>query len=223
MGVQLVPVANIRPYTTDREKVAFAKEFLRKRTSAFKKDIEICLTPNNSGSHAYFPALITCISFMDFLSGLYAGTMRKHGFEHFLSFATAFMDSSKYRNEDMEILYEGFRHKIAHLGHPYFVFDTDTSTKLNGKRRRRLVTWTVYAARRAQPLEVVHYQTIQTPKKSISPWPVYFDSRLCISVRSFATDIAQTLRGPRGFIERLQGDASLRAKFTECMRALYPN
>ena len=39
----------------------------------------ICLTADKAGHHAYFPALMTSIGFADFLSGLYAGTLDRHG------------------------------------------------------------------------------------------------------------------------------------------------
>jgi hypothetical protein len=53
----------------------FAKVFLDGHRERFRKDIAICLKPDANNSHAYFPALITCIAFLDFLSGLHAGKL----------------------------------------------------------------------------------------------------------------------------------------------------
>jgi hypothetical protein len=215
-------MSKVGPYITADQKLAFARELLRGRAKSFKKDIDICLTRNASGSHAYFPALSTCISFLDFLSGLYAGRVHGHGFQEFISYAASFLDNRKYGAEELEILYEGFRHKIAHLGHPYSVFDTDTSRRLKGRRKKRLVTWTVYAGRRRRPLELIEYPTMQQVQRSLAPWTVPYDSRLLIGVRCFASDICQTVRGHTGFIKRLETDQSLMSNFSNCLQFLYP-
>ena len=64
-------------FSSDAEVVKFAKAFLREHLERFRKDIGICLTRDKNKAHAYFPALISCISFADLLSGLYAGTLDK--------------------------------------------------------------------------------------------------------------------------------------------------
>ena len=46
--------------------------------SSFRKDTNICMTADKERHHAYFPALITCIAFSDFLSGLHAGNIKSH-------------------------------------------------------------------------------------------------------------------------------------------------
>jgi hypothetical protein len=215
-------MSNVRPFGSRQEKIAFARELLRGRARSFRKDVDICLSRNETLSHAYFPALSTCISFLDFLSGLYAGTMHGHGFKEFMIYTTTFLDPSKYGEEELEILYEGFRHKIAHLGHPYAVFDTDTSPRLVNKRKRRLVTWTVYAARRKNPLELKVYQAQQTVRKALAPWPVSYDCRLCISTRTLAEDIRRTIRGKHGFLYRLATEPALLSKFSNCLTSIYP-
>jgi hypothetical protein len=65
----------ITPFKTDKELIAFARSFLRDRVKSFRKDIAICLTADQKRHHAYFPALITCIGFLDLLSGLHAGRL----------------------------------------------------------------------------------------------------------------------------------------------------
>jgi hypothetical protein len=68
--------------------VAFAKAFLDEHLERFRKDIRICLTRDKKNSaHAYFPGLITCISFADFLSGLYAGKLDGHTLKELRSYA----------------------------------------------------------------------------------------------------------------------------------------
>jgi hypothetical protein len=58
------------PFSSERELIDYANWFLRDRANAFRKDIEICLTANSDRQHAYFPALITCIAFLDPLSAV---------------------------------------------------------------------------------------------------------------------------------------------------------
>ena len=66
---------SIAPFKTDQELLTFARKFFANRVETFKKDIAICLTPNEREEHAYFPALIICIAFVDLLSGLHAGAL----------------------------------------------------------------------------------------------------------------------------------------------------
>jgi hypothetical protein len=68
----------VLPFQSDAEVAEFAGKFLREHVERFDKDIAVCLRlwPDENGSHAYFPALITCIAFAELLSGLYAGDLR---------------------------------------------------------------------------------------------------------------------------------------------------
>ena len=126
----------VRPFTSDAEVVRFAEEFLDEHRKRFEKDIAICLKANDENSHAYFPALITCIAFLDFLSGLYAGTLETHSLKELKDYVRNFMDPSEYTEDRLNVLYELFRHKVAHLALPYAVFDTSTKPKTFGQRRR---------------------------------------------------------------------------------------
>ena len=67
----------VLPFVSDAEVVQFAKAFLDEHLDRFNKDIAICLKADAKKRHAYFPALITCIAFLDFLSGLFAGSLEK--------------------------------------------------------------------------------------------------------------------------------------------------
>jgi hypothetical protein len=117
----------IQPFTSDKEVVQFARAFLANRVGTFRKDIQICLTPDKNKTHAYFPALITCIGFADFLSGLHAGRLEGHSLPELKAYAKKFMSPVTYEDFTLEILYEMFRHKLAHFAHLYSVFDTSTA------------------------------------------------------------------------------------------------
>src|SRR3979490_2112330 len=85
----LMPVL---PFASDTDVVQFAKAFLDGHVERFRKDIAICLTRDAGKSHAYFPALITCIAFADLLSGLYAGKLDGHGLEELKNYVSQFMN-----------------------------------------------------------------------------------------------------------------------------------
>jgi hypothetical protein len=156
----------------------------------FAKMLGICMTADSNGHHAYFPALITCIAFLDFLSGLYAGKLKGHNIVDLIRYANKFMDRNRYRHIDL--LYIMFCHKIAHIAYPYIVFDTSTDNYLSSQRHRR-ITWTVYASRRTQPIELIDFSSPRSDLKTIVPWPVTYDSGMLISIRSFQTDVIKSI------------------------------
>lgn len=212
---------SISPFGSEKELVAFARLFLRARLTTFRKDIAICLTANNRGEHAYFPALITCISFVDFLSGLYAGKLDGHGLKELQRYARTFMVAKNYDADRMGILYECFRHKVAHLGHPYAVFDTSTKRTLASQKQRR-IAWTVYASNRAVPIELTDYPQPRSLVKTKTPWTVYYDCRIKISIRRFSVDICKSIYGPGGYLKLLESDPLARQHFAKCMVDYFP-
>jgi hypothetical protein len=86
----------IKPFKSDKDLTTFARKFFRDRVGTFRKDLRICLTADDDRHHAYFPALITCIGFLDLLSGLYAGKLEGHSLSELKSYAVRFMDAKDY-------------------------------------------------------------------------------------------------------------------------------
>jgi hypothetical protein len=114
---------NVYKFATPAQVMRFANVFVRQRTSDFKKNVDICLaarkTRLNDVDHAYMPGLMTCLSFLDLLSGLYAGKVRGHNDVHFLDFTRRFFPKGRYEEDHLRLLYIEFRHKLAHLAHPH--------------------------------------------------------------------------------------------------------
>ena len=210
----------ISPFRSDRELIEFAREFLRGRVNLLQKDVAICLTANKQGGHAYFPALMTCIAFLDLLSGLYVGRLKGQGLNDLVVYAQTFMNAAHYDRLRLAILYEGFRHKIAHLCHPYVVFDTATTRKVPGCRRR--VTWTVCAGNRPVPIELIRYPSPRTLKETLTPWPVTYDHRVKISIHRLKVDAVKSIYGSSGYLQRLKSDWSAGERFACCMNDYYP-
>jgi hypothetical protein len=210
----------LKPFKSDKDLTTFARRFFRDSVGSFRKDMAICLTANANRSHAYFPALITCIGFVALLSGLYAGRIEGHNLNELKSYAARFMDVTKYHPLHLEILYLAFRHKIAHLSFPYLVFDTTTRKEFARQKPRRM-TWTVHASKRSNPIEVVDHGP-KLFERSVRPWPVSYNCRVVISVRAFQIDIVKSIYRPTGYLHCLQSDLATRENFAKCMKFLFP-
>jgi hypothetical protein len=210
----------IKPFRSDKEIITFARSFFREYVGSFRKDLRICLTADANRSHAYFPALITCIGFLDLLSGLYVGNIEGHSVSELKSYAARFMDRTKYHPLHLEILYLVFRHKIAHLSVPYLVFDTARRKEFVGQKHRR-ITWSVHAGKRSSPIEVIDHAP-KPFKRSLRPWDVSYSCRVHISVRTFQIDVTNSIYGTTGYMQHLQSDLIARENFAKCMKVLYP-
>jgi len=212
-------MTNVRPFKTLAEQALFAWEFIDRRLWGFDKDINICLSEDAQGDHAYMPGLMTCFSFLDFLSGLRKGSVNDHGMWDFVNFVLEFTPRDRYGPKTLRILYVAFRHKLAHLGHPYFVLDTkaDPSKRLDDLPRM-LLTWEISSAAREPPIELIDYPVPQRTRQQPVPKEVYYDHRICISVRTLADDAMEAACAYRS---RLEDDGALLAKFVQCMNEFY--
>jgi hypothetical protein len=209
----------IAPFKNDEELVTFARKFFANRIETFRKDIAICLTPNESGQHAYFPALIICIAFAELLSSLYAGTIADHKLkgEELKLYAKQFM-KAEYTDNRLDVLYEFLRHKVAHLAYPYAVFDTHTKTIFRGQPRRR-VTWTIHETEQRPAIKITDYSTPKQLVKTPTPWPVWYDCRIEVSVCSLATDIVWSIER---YLRELQSNPKAQQSFAKCMEFYFP-
>jgi hypothetical protein len=208
---------SVHPFASDADVVKFAKAFLDEHLDRFSKDIAICLKADAKKRHAYFPALITCIAFLDFLSGLYAGTLKTHSLKELKDYVRNFMDPCEYTEDRLNVLYELFRHKVAHLALPYAVFDTSTKPKTFVGQQRRLITWTVRASGPRPSICLVPEK--KDISKAVTPWCVSYDHRAVISVRSFASDIIKSVRK---YLRHLKNDQPARDHFKLCMNTYFP-
>jgi hypothetical protein len=214
---------SIAPFVSDKELVGFAKSFFHNRLETFRKDIAICLTRNDRGEHAYFPALFICIAFADLMSALYAGRLRTGGLSDFKAYVTKFMPHPEYYADQLDILYECLRHKVAHLAYPHAVFDTDGAYSATFKgRRRRLVTWTICANARRPAIELIDLPAARELQRAAPPWRVVYNSRIIVRVRRFHVDIVKSIYGRSGYLQHLASDSEARKRFANCMKGYFP-
>jgi hypothetical protein len=212
---------SIAAFKSDAEVARFAQRFLKSRVETFKKDIAICMSPNAKGEHAYFPALIICISFADLLSGLHAGKLESQGLKDLRQYAGNFMDP-EYTADPLRlnILYEFLRHKIAHLAYPYAVFDTHTKQRTFGERRRR-VTWRIHDSKQRPVIDVIDF-----PKKYLNrentPWRVSYNCLIEVGVDDFAKDIVSSIYTQSGYLQHLCSTRVARERFARCMNEYFP-
>ena len=196
----------------------FAQQFLANRLEGFKKDMRVCLRPDEQEPNkvAFFPGLLTCISLLELLSGLYAGKVTGHSPARAHAYAAQFMDPQIYSDRNVEILYGVYRHKIAHLGHPYYVFDTGTNpTKFPGPRQR--ITFNVRAGG-ATPAVFLHKHVGIVSHLKV-PWSVPFDHEAIITVTTFRDDVLDSIPN---YLAAVSASPDLQQKFELCMKEFFP-
>jgi len=205
----------IRPFEMDADKVAFAQEFLGRRIWGFKKDVNICLTTSTEGNHAFMPALMTCISFLDLLSGLRVGLVDGHKMDDFLAFMREF--GPRYDEWHLRILYVVIRHKLAHLGHPLFVLNTATEPKRIGGPPM-LLGWKISRDAHEPPIAVYDLGGVWEVKGQPVPWAIYVTHEIHISIRTIANDAPLIAEA---YFQRLRTDRHLMDNFSKCMHEFY--
>lgn len=206
---------SISPFSSHNKVLCFAKEFVLQRLDGFRKDTNICLT---HGKHAYFPALLTCISVLDLFSALYSNDFRKANLADLKKYAARFMDKKKYSTLNLEVLYVAFRHKLAHVSHPYFVLNTATHQQISKSMR---LTWNVAAGWRELPIEI-RPEPGKHIVKALHPWMVPYDHRVFISIPHLRWDIIESAIGLNGYLKALAKSPLLRSRFAKSMVEFYP-
>jgi hypothetical protein len=200
-----------------------AVESVAVRVNGFRKDMAICLRgcrrkyhANGELKHAYFPALMTCLSFMEFLAGLDAGCVTASGkdsVKQVKKFAKEHMDQIVYRDEMIDILWVGFRNKMAHLAHPYFVFDTSKSKPVLSPTRR--IRWSVSEKKSDPHLKLERKErTIDRPG---FPAPVQSDHLLHISLPVFRDDL---LKASKAYAGTLKEHSAKMVNFEKAMNVI---
>lgn len=208
-------------FSNVNELVGYAKKFVDHRIEIFRKDISICLKADKKQRHAYMPALITCISLLELFSGLYAGKLTWIKLDGIIEYSKKFLDTNAYTCDRLAILYEMFRHKIAHLSIPYGVFDTHSVGKnhILTIAPRRLITWHINATSRNPPIDIYPEKGFLTEQP---PWPVNYDHKCKVSIHRLRVDICKSATGTGGYLDNLKSDAKARKHFENCMLNFFP-
>lgn len=195
----------------------FARRFVEGRLAGFRKDMEICLTPSVSKTargvtHAYFPALGACCGTLEYLSGLYRGDLRRIGWQQIADWAEHFLVQPDYDRECIRVLFDAFRHPVAHRGIASGVWIDRNRGDGHGRR----LTWKVLANHKRPACEV------RTEKGELTkdpPWPCSYTHRVYIHLKRLQADIQM---GALSYCKAIDDDVQLQNHFLACMRQLYP-
>ena len=195
----------------------FAPAFVEGLLARFEKDMAICLTPakalrGSRPTHAYFPALAACCGFIEYLTGLHRGNLKRIGWQQVAAWAAVFMSQPDYDRETIRILFDAFRNTVAHQGIASGVW-VDPNRGVGEGRR---ITWRLTADARYPGCDVVPEVRELTRDP---PWPCSYTHRVHIHLKRLSIDIREAARRYR---DRVARDPDLQASFLACMRQLYP-
>lgn len=117
----------------------------------------------------------------------------------------------RYDDYRIKLLYIVFRHKLAHVSHPYVGFDTSKVDALKSRSMR--LAWSITAFPRAEAITLKSLRRPRAPRWPM-PWPIEVDHNVEISVYTLAEDVIKT--APK-YVAALKTDMGLQAKFRSCM------
>ena len=195
----------------------FAKRFIAGRLAGFDKDMRICLTgvpsPTRPGlTHAYFPALATCCSTLEYLTALHRGNTHGVGWQQVRDFATAYLPQPDYDAEVVRVLFDALRHPVAHRGIASGVW-VDRS---NGPNHGRRVVWKVSADARRPACQVLSEPGLLTRDP---PWSTQYTHRVHVHLRGLWVDLR---RAGTKLTKDIRSSHELQQNFLACMRQMYP-
>ena len=195
----------------------FAHDFIRKRAGGFRKDICICLkdTPSDDGksvTHAYFPALAACCAFIEYLTGLHRGRLGGVGWVAVDTWAAQYLDRAHYPSDIVRVLFDGFRHSVAHRGIATGIWVDRHPT---GAPVRR-ITWKLDEKAENPSCRLVEDagELARDP-----PWPCRHTHRMHIHLAALSQDLCS---GAGQYADDVARDPALQRTFERVMQALYP-
>jgi hypothetical protein len=143
------------------------------------------------------------------LAAFHSGKFKHVGKRYVKVFCAAYLDGQVYDPDVMDVLWEAFRHKLAHLSYPQFVFDTalDGGFSGNHKYANMRITWLLDEKSRSDHLRIL---PDQGDSKGTTPYPVPYDHRIYISLADFRRDILNAINA---YCVSLQSDSNLMTNF----------
>jgi hypothetical protein len=167
----------------------FAAKFIKGRLLGFSKDMRVCLTPIKSTTrdgltHAYFPALAACCGLLEYMTSLSVGKFKGIGWLQVADWTDKYLSQPDYPAEPTRILFNAFRHPVAHRGIATGVWVDQLSTSGGGPIR---VVWRVSAGSKRPACQLL-------PESGAivrdSPWECRYTHRMHIHLKALAADLA---------------------------------
>ena len=195
----------------------FADQFIRNRLAGFEKDMQICLTPapsqaTSGNTHAYFPALAACCGILEYLSALYRGNIKGIGWQQVADWAQRFLPQPDYDRETVRILFDAFRHSVAHRGIASGVWIDRNQGSGHGRR----MTWRIHADAIRPACRVLKENAVLV---NDPPWPCRYTHRVHIHLKGLQVDIRKAAKLYR---KAISNESQLQSNFESVMRQLYP-
>ena len=195
----------------------FARRFVLDRVAGFEKDISICLTPTPSKTrpgktHAYFPALGACCGMIEYLTALRTGKTGGIGSQQVVQWAEEYLPATEYGSDEVRILFEAFRHSVAHRGIASGIWVDRSPGPGHGRR----VTWKVKADAIRPAIQIVAESGVLTKDP---PWECRYSHRVHIHLKSLKVDIREAAKR---YGSEVVENLDLQERFLRCMRQLYP-
>jgi len=199
---------------TESEIVKYAVWFANERVETFKKDMAICLRPDEQNRHAYMPALIACTGMLELFACLLRGNLEEKGIDRIVEFANHFMNSTHYSKTVLKILWHVFRHKIAHVSKPYGV---QHIAELDSDGKKGLITWEITEYDCEPAIQITKEPGIIPSDRRPGWHSGRYTHRCIIHLPTIARDIQNAISGPEGYIQRVCEDSELQENFRKCM------
>ena len=177
----------------------------------------ICLTPvpspTGSGTtHAFFPALATCCSTLEYLTSLFHGRLNGIGWQQVAAFSLRYLPQPDYDRQTIRVLFNALRNPIAHRGIATGVW----VDRAHGDNKQRRLTWKVSVGAKRPACQVIAEDGELTRDP---PWPSRYTHRIHIHLRGLSIDIRDAANQ---YSSDLHTDPQLLANFNASMRQLYP-
>lgn len=201
-----------------------AEWFCRDRRETFVKDMEICMTPDSTGSHAYMPGLISCATIIELFSGLWHGEAKDPvPLNKIIEFMKQFFDGEEFTEEAVVMFFTMFRHKVAHVSKPYSVFRTHNVRRnnplLNYPDRR--FSWCV-KANHSKPAILLEEKRGMVEDGRKPSWKSGDFEWLCtIHLKRLIKQIQESIFGATGYLYELKRSRERQEKFVGCMDEFY--
>jgi len=163
-------------------------------------------------THAYFPALGACCATFEYFAGLHRGNLHRLGWQQVADWAQRYLPQPDYDRETVRILFDGFRHPVAHRGIASGVW----IDRHPGSGLGRRLTWKLLADSRRPACRVV---AENGRLENDPPWPCAYTHRVHIHLKRLERDIRS---GARRYSRELAASPQLQANFMACMKQVYP-
>lgn len=224
-GGSTTPTSTPNHFPTINELKRFARFFIGERISSLKKDVEHCLTE----PFAPFPAILYCLSTIELMGALREGEASAHPSttERYIDPCTGesrqfgantpavnyMRDFMNYTDEQVCLIMQLFRHKLAHLAQP----------KVALNRNGKVVAWQYEHDNSGKHL-LLETAPKDSKVKVKSGWEIDVDHIFTISIKHLVEDIEYSVYGHGGYFDKFETDSDLREHFKKAIEEIYsPN